>query len=488
MARKTAKENAVKTYRWEQPSLITQIDVREQSKGTAVAYIYATENNPVRLPELQELQELFKNKGWAASSDNRDGKSVLRLTGLTDAQELISLLEEKQKGKTAPYIAGTSVITEDAPHTHEPKGLVNNLRTHSSRLSGMFGMLGNAFYVVSGISRGKDWGQMGTGIAFSAGDVMLAAFGGKDDTRQFKSLLHKLKSHWDKNGIEIAEHSAILAETKPRSGLGERTYDFLHEHVNKVKALAEVAGGVNYFMAGRKQRLKGEPQGIWKQATAIIFSLGFGSTLFIEEKKPDQEKLKNAGFMEKANAYIHEKPLRVGGWSGLSNTLFTTIGAFKERAANPNVHHYRYDLATAGSMFFANNLYAISNKATGGSITNDDLIKDVYGLAAQVLNRIPDDQRESAIKTTVDFLGERTELKDTREEVDKLLREEMYRLTHGNPWFQARTDNPAIPDTNANRTWESRTKPEPIAGRTWEKSIARSSDSAESTTPSPAIR
>jgi len=85
--------------------------------------------------------------------------------------------------------------------------------------------------------------------------------------------------------------------------------------------------------------------------------------------------------------------------------------------------------------------YALSNKATGGSITTGDLVKDVYGLAAQVLNRLPDDKREAAIKTTVDFLGARTELKDTREEVDTLLRAEMHRLSHENPWYKV---NPAM--------------------------------------------
>lgn len=46
---------------------------------------------------------------------------------------------------------------------------------------------------MSGVKRGNDMAQIGTGLSFAVGDAALMAFGGKDDERQFKSLLKKLE-------------------------------------------------------------------------------------------------------------------------------------------------------------------------------------------------------------------------------------------------------------------------------------------------------
>jgi hypothetical protein len=418
----------IKTYQWAPPSLITRMDVRVQNDNNCVAYIRADPTHE-DLVQLHALRDTFHRKGWTTSSDTRNDEPVLRLTGIKDQSELVSVLQNGQFAK------GELTVTQakEAPR----QKLWDRVKTNSLQASGIFYTIGNALYVVSGIKRGKDWHQMRTGISFATGDILLATLGSKDDTKQFKSLLQKLKKHLEKQGIPIESDTAINAETAEKGGLGSRIYNYAHEHINKIKALAEVAGGYNYFFAGAKQGNR------WKQATAVIFTLGFGSTLFIKEKKPDEEKLKNAGTWEKFKAFVHEKPLRIAGWSGLSNTLFTTIGAFQEKRKFPGSNFYKYDLATASSMLVGNSLYALSNKSTGGTITEEGLVRDIYGIAAQVINHVPVSKREDAIKSTVDFLGERIEIKGARSEIDALLRAQLV-LSNDNPWFRANSGTPRV--------------------------------------------
>jgi len=447
-----AKKNAIllTTYQWGEDSLIRQVDLRKQGNGEFVAYIYATEKEAEDLADLHRLREIFGQKGWVTSSDSRNDKPVLRLTGLTNPNQLLELLQNDKYTQSTPAISYVTAESE------KPKSFMESVRRNSLRGSGIFYMLGNSLYIINGILRSRaagkvDVGQIGTGLAFSSGDALLALVGDKNDNKQFKSLLKKLKKHLQTHHIDIPTNSAIAAETiAEKRGTGERIHDFVHEHVNKFKALAEVIGAFTYYKAGVDHKI---PE---KKLTAVIFGLGFGSSLIIKEKKPDKEKLKHANFLQKAWAFWQEKPLRIAGWSGLSNTVLTTKGALRTRRENPSDPFYKYELATAGSMLIGNNLYALSNKNTGGSITSGELVNDIYGIAAQVINRLPEEKREAAIKTTVDFLGERTEIKDTREEVDQFLRAEIDRTNH-NPWFKARflESTKAKPAVDSPDKWKS---------------------------------
>lgn len=422
-----AAPEGITSYRWDGSATIRQVDVRTQGADRAVAYLYANENEQQGSPKLQALRSAFREHGWASSSDIRDGKPVLRLTGLPNAEALLTLLQTQHAIEGAPHTT-TQTANDNAPH-----GLLDATLKNSLRASGIFYTIGNLLFIMSGVAR-KDNAQLGTGLSFTAGDALLTAFGGKDDARQFKSLLIKLKDHLDERGIAIPEHAALNAEVMAgHSGFLETCYDFTHRHINIFKIIAEVLGGGLYFKAGINQN---NPR---KQAAGAVIVAGWLAAGLIREKKADKDELANAGSLEKTAAYIQEKPLRLAGWSGLTHNALSSIGAYEEHQKQRALpgggtsHHY-WDIAGIAAMLLGNSLYAISNKTTGGSITNDDLTEDVYGLAAQVLNRQPPAVRDAAIQATADFLGERTEIKDTRSQVVARLTKEMETLSH-NPWF-----------------------------------------------------
>lgn len=148
----------------------------------------------------------------------------------------------------------------------------------------------------------------------------------------------------------------------------------------------------------------------------------------------DKEEWNDADALHKAQMYIQEKPLRLAGWAGLTHNALSTIGAFEEKAKFPTSSNYKWDLAGISAMLVANSLYSISNKSTGGSIETDDLVQDVYGLAAQMLSKQPEAVREATLQATAEFLGERSEIKDKKPEILKKLRKEVD-LIANNPWF-----------------------------------------------------
>lgn len=415
-----------RTYTWNGESdTISSIDLR-QDGDSMIAYIHATDG----APNLHALREEFRRQGWTLSPDTKDGKPVLRLSGISHEDMLIHLLEKGGYVNSEPQVASVNEAHRKAKPSAE------SLTSNSLRASGIFYLLGDAIFIMNGIKRGNDLAQMGTGIAFGIGDLAFTAFSGKDDRRTFDSILGKLKKHLEKNGIEIPEGTALTTETlaKPE-GFLEKTYDYVNEHINVFKILAEIVGGGLYFKAGMNQQ---NPR---KQAAGAIIVAGWTGALLTREKKRDSDEYAKAGSLKKLSMYIQEKPLRLAGWAGLTHNALTTWGAFEERGKyrkglEGGTPHYRWDLAGVSAMLAANSLYSISNKTTGGSIQNDALINDVYSLAADLLSRQPEATREAALAKTADFLGQREEIKDNKEQITARLRKAVENAK-SNPWFEA---------------------------------------------------
>jgi hypothetical protein len=438
MASVDSKIAPIKTLEWDESSLISKVELREQGKGQMVAYVHAAQHDQEDYPKLFALREAFKGKGWATSSDNHHGKAVLRVTGIANEQQLTDLL------KSTSAVQGPARVSYADVAGQSSKGAVDFVKSNSSRLSGLFYLVGDALMIARGfVVEHKNLAQMGTGISFAVGDIAFLAFGGKDDKRQFKSLLTKLKGHLEKEGVEIPQGTALTAETLAKSGgVLEKTYDFLHEHINPIKISTEILGGYLYQKGGKDPKDFNAD----KITAGRVIMAGWLAALLIPEKKRDPDKWEQANPLEKAAMFIQEKPLRLAGAAGLIHNGFTIKGALKHR--NEGVPHYQWDLAAVSSMLVANSLYAICSKSTGGNIKADALVNDVYGIAAQILNRQPEAVREAAINSTVEFLGERPEIKDTKPQIAQRLRDEI-EMQSQNPWFKAIRQDKAVSHAEA---------------------------------------
>lgn len=443
-----AKAIRTLTYRWPDTGLIRRIDVREQPDGRAVAYLYADESadkNDAR----RNLRATLREHGLGTLSDYREGAYALRISGLRNGTELLTLLQERQVIQDIP------APTQQAAAQDKPKSFSDQIRAHSLQASGIVYSIGNAIYLINGLLRNQELkerggkpktGQIGSALVWGAGDVMVATLGKRDDSRQLASLLGKLDEHYRADGIAVPSNAALRVETSQRDqSAGARVFDFLHDHVNQIKCASEVLAAVQYYKAGQEQG------NVWKQRTAVTFGLGFLASLVIPEKKIDPEKYAEAGGLERLWMKIQSNPLSVGGISGYSNTIFTSIGAVKEHRnyrdfkANPGAYrgmaadklpsrHYGWDYAAPSVMFFGNTLYAMSKKS-GGDIRSDSMVGDVYIVAAQILNKQPENAREAAIASTIDFLAQRPEISDSRPDIEARLKQQM-EIQRKSPWFE----------------------------------------------------
>ena len=440
---KPQETTSIYTWPAATPALIDFVECVHQKNGHVVAYLHAKEDASQQ-PRRQELRNALRLKGWGTLSDFREGRHVLRVSGVESDASLLATL--RYYGVTQ----GDPAVKTQASEHEDPHGVLDAVRTGSLRFVGMLYSLGNAIYLAAGLHRSKlagkiDYGQIGTGLAFGSGDLLIATIGGRDDGRQLTNLLTQLKRHYDKTGVDVPVAAAIHTETSDKGkSLGTKLYDFAYRHLNQIKCLAEVVGGIFYYRAGVQQN------SVWKRRTAMIFGPGFLASALIPEKKLDEEKYAAAGPLGRLWMRIQANPLSIGGLSGYSNTVFTSISAYQERKAQLALgpagnKAYRWDFAAPVVMGVANGMYAVTQKTTGGDIRTDAMIQDVYSVASQILNKLPTDKRKAGIESTIQFLAERPEIKGSRDDIRLKLHETMERQRQ-NPWFEPLAVPPRHPE------------------------------------------
>lgn len=428
-----AQKETTTTYQWGDGSVIRRIDVRTQSNGRAVAYLYA-DNSDEKRAERQQFRAMLRQKGWGTLSDFRDGEYALRISGLTNPQALIDLAVQTGLANGVP----TPNAADAAPAAAH--GLGDTIKNNSLRFSAIGYTLGNILYFVSGIPT-KNRERQKMAVAFGVGDAALGIFGGGNDALQYQSLLSKMKSHMERSGIEIPKTASIHVETSTQGeSAGTRIGNFMHTHINSIKMAAEVLGGLFAFRSGHGNFKKEKTlANAAEMVGGAVVMAGWSGALLTPEKKPDPETLKDAGAFERFKAYVQEKPTRLAGWAGYCFNLVGGYNFFSKRGTAEG----KVGLGAVGMMVGSNTLYAMSHKAPGGDIKTDAMVSDVYIVAAQILNKQPEMLREEAIESTARFLGERSEIKDTRQEIMARLRREMD-IQRQSPWFEA---TPLLPYT-----------------------------------------
>lgn len=418
-------------YRWGGNDSIHQVEVRQQENGRAVAYIEA--DNRAEMAELRHnIRSVIRLKGWGTLSDHRNGKFVLRVTGLRNGDELVSLLQSDGFVTGQPNV----VERETVP---QARGFKEWIKSDSLKISGILATIGNILSMSNGVHRSwgkqKDWGQMGKGFFFMLGDLPLLLAGERDDSRQLTDLLRQLKKHYENDGVEIPKNASIMVETSNRGKtVGQIAMDYLHRYANQFKCSMEVLAAGSSIFAGKKQENK------FKQYAPYVWGPGFLATLLIPERKIDAEKYATAGPLQRLWMRIQEKPLKIGGNLGYSNNIADLIGArmeYKKWDANgrQGPRYFAWDVATPLVMLGANRTYSISEKSVGGSIEQGAMVSDIYSITAQILNKQPEELREKAMESTARFLGARPEISDTHAQILERLSKEM-QIQRQNPWFE----------------------------------------------------
>ena len=413
-----AHHNQITSLEWQDASPVKKVEITNNA-----AYLHSNENET----DLTALHKTFTNHGLKTAPSTRGGKAVLKLSGFENQESLVNFLEEN-KAVSGTFKATTQTIIKKESAT-------DWLKSASLRASGIFYELGNALYMIEGVLR-KDWAGVGVGAAFGVGDSALVIWGKSNEEKAMNSLVGKIRQQMESQGIKIPEGAAINVDTlaKP-SGFLESVNNFMHENVNMIKTLAEVAGGAFMIFSGKKTN---NPL---KSAAGGTVLLGFLAAQLIQEKKIDPEKFENANLLEKAWMGLESNPLILGGASGLANNALNIVGyrkQYKEMLTKPpgeQEHHYRVGMGAVASMIAANILYAGSKKSHGHDNGDNPLFSDMYAMSAEILAHQPPELREAAIDKTAESMGERVQIKEDKWEAKERLIQEIDRFMH-NPWFE----------------------------------------------------
>jgi len=429
-------ELGLTTYTWGDNSIIPQIDVRSDG----VAYIHASKN----AQNLPELRKLFAEKGWTMLSEMLgNNQPVLQISGFNNADEIVTLLA----GTKA--VTGSPSVNQAVPE-NKKKNL--NIKENSLRASGLSYTIGNLLYMAYGfLANNKEFKRIG--YTWNIADVIMFFFGRKDEKIESMLLTNHLNRHFSENGIPVQPEDAINIESlaQQNSGAMAKTKYFVHNQVTAIKSISEVIGGGLMIKDGLKSRKEGAAGGTSTMVAGGALITGFGGAGIIREKKIDPEKYAKANPLQKVWMKIQARPLQLGAISGVINNIFNAVAVFgQHREANRTGERRNYIARGlgVGALLIANILYFISHK-TGGNIRNSTLIDDIYSKTAQVLEHLDPQAREIGIKQAAEFLGQRTEIKDTKEEIEANLRREIEELRH-NPWFA--TDGIQNPMQNKSAT------------------------------------
>jgi hypothetical protein len=352
--------------------------------------------------------------------DVKENAAVLRIRG-NNAEQLLSSLREEELLAPNCQLAAPEQEASAA-------GVGAWLKRNIVRAAASLYMLGNVFVTAGGFNRrsqalaandpkalGGANAEIATGLAFTAGDAVMLAFGHRSPEQQLNTVARKLGDLAASEGWELASTSPIrLAQEKNASGL-QRAGNFMRENVIAFKSVAEISAGVAFTIAGWQQR------NYKKAASGALIATGFALGQLIPERKPAyfrEEKTRDVnhdGMWNRLRHWIEEKPMRIMGAMTLTNNALVTWGALDERkklggAKGPWVNN----LVQAGTFAAANVLLANSSKTNAQ--TTDMLMDQAYAMAANVALDLPPEQRSAAITKLAECLASQPEIDATRDE------------------------------------------------------------------------
>ncbi len=302
------------------------------------------------------------------------------------------------------------------------------------KLAGMSYMLGDAAMIGAGTVRKfkdpvtgelKREGFYKSALSASiwmAGGIVAALFGNPDKEMQLRIQASRLERHLQKQGVTIPEDVRARAELFKDRGLWEKTQEFLYEHPSEILNGSYAVGAANLIRGGVEQVFSKKTHGLLPGNGKLpmandlwiggLILAGALIGLCVKEDKGAVKKAEGKGPMEKAIAFVAEKPLRVtAGFYGVNN-LFLASKAwqdFNQRAlyqGEAMKAHY-FSGTQLGCYLFSNLMLFLSprEQINHNSFNPSDIAKLEDAAAALIANQ-PKEAQDSIIKSMSAFMSE----------------------------------------------------------------------------------
>ncbi len=283
---------------------------------------------------------------------------------------------------------------------------------HNLSLSGMSLLAGDGALFMSGRMNGKKGaGMVFTSLGWAAGGLVAMVFGKTPSSRVPRIEARKLESYLREQGIDVPrtvrDTHPLLRTKGPIDAALQFFYTYPSEVLNGVFAVFSL-GMINDGLKSKDKRSL-----LWGGVAVVAGSL---SGLFIKEDPQAREKAKNGNAIDKAVAFVKEKPLRVSGTLFMVNDYFLVKQAASEFKNNyrPSGGKDKRFLATSAAAA----AYAIGNvflwKSSRDSVktsreqngTSDQL----QNLAVEIVAAQPKHLKDKALDSITSYFAKDREM------------------------------------------------------------------------------
>lgn len=318
------------------------------------------------------------------------------------------------------------------------------------KLSGYGYMLGDVALGAAALARSKDFslGAMAQAVSGSAlwlaGGMAAARYGNPAEAKQLELIGAKLGAHFRAQGITIPAEVEAQHTLLRRRNVVETLEDFLYQHPSELLNGFFAAGAAMFIHQGVRELHQGKSLLPWGSKAAqhgtanklwmgLLVGTGALAGLLIHEDPEAREKAKDGSVIQKAMAYVQEKPLRLTSLLYGANNIFTANDAwedFKQRGTHGNVKPYYFSTLAAASYVISNGLLhtAEREQITREGISPTNIAK-LEEAAAQIIAMQPPAVQTALLQDTATYLAQEKGVGLQAEEIAKVLAERVSALT-----------------------------------------------------------
>lgn len=285
-------------------------------------------------------------------------------------------------------------------------------------------LVGDAAMIAAGKARGSNATISGA-ATWLAGGIFAARYGNPDHEQQLRIQMGKLEEHLAKQGYTIPDDARGQSDLLANRGMWGKIEQYLYEHPSEaLNAMYAVGAGMllrdgaKELSSGSKrllpeamklEKLHAVSSNFWIGALVMAGAL---SGLLIKEDPQAQEKAKDGNILEKAAAWVKEKPLRVSSTFYTLNNGFLALRAyqdfgmrnveFAEKALKP--HHF--SIPQLGAYLFGNTMLLLSSRDQMAQQFSAQDLGRMEEAAAAIITAQPPVQQKQMLEDIAGYLAQ----------------------------------------------------------------------------------
>jgi hypothetical protein len=300
---------------------------------------------------------------------------------------------------------------------------------------------------------GGDANVFSGALIWLAGGIAAAVYGNPDPRTQLQLLSHRFEAHLQQQGITIPQDVRAQHALLNKPGFLGQCQEFLYKHPSEMLNAAYGIGaalllkdGFRELAAGDKKLIPVFKEGLKRESVlgavngmsknfwmGALIGGGALSGLLIKEDADARKKAEHGNMLDKAVAYVQEKPLRVTGTLYGLNNVFAVLKAvedYSHRGLTKGVMKpYHFSGLTAGSYILSNILLTtVSRDHATAKKLDSSALTPLQDAAARVIAAQPQEKREALIADMAEYLGNQKEVGMSKEQLVASLNAQLAKL------------------------------------------------------------